>query len=64
MISKRIIRAIEELVENPESKDVRKLKGTTYYRMRVGDYRVIFDLQKKELVILILSLGNRKNIYK
>ena len=64
MISKRIIRAIEELIENPESKDVRKLKGTPYYRMRVGDYRVIFDLQKKELVILILSLGNRKNIYK
>ena len=64
MISKRIVQAIEELLENPETKDIRKLTGTPYYRMRVGDYRVIFDLQKKELVILILSLGNRKNIYK
>ncbi|MHA1111584.1 MAG: type II toxin-antitoxin system RelE family toxin [Promethearchaeota archaeon] len=64
VISKRIFRAIDDLVENPDTKDVRKLKGTPFYRLRVGDFRVIFEIQKNELIILILSLGNRKNIYK
>lgn len=64
VISKRIISAIDDLIEDPISKEVRKLKGTTYYRLRVGDYRVIFDIDKKHLIILILIVGYRKNIYK
>ncbi|MEK6945454.1 MAG: type II toxin-antitoxin system RelE/ParE family toxin [Nanoarchaeota archaeon] len=60
-LSKRISKKVLELSENPFSKDVKKLKGIFGYRLRVGDYRVIFDVEKD--VILILKIGHRKNIY-
>ena len=56
--------AIEELAENPSLKDIQKLTGTPFYRMRVGDYRVIYDIIKGKLVILIIDIGHRKKIYK
>jgi len=43
--------------------DVKKLKGYEYYRLRVGDFRVIFTKNDKELVILIIDIGNRGQIY-
>jgi mRNA interferase RelE/StbE len=42
---------------------VKRLVGTKYYRLRVGDYRVILDIQNEKLIILIIELGHRKNIY-
>ncbi|MFX0098978.1 MAG: type II toxin-antitoxin system RelE/ParE family toxin [Candidatus Hodarchaeota archaeon] len=43
---------------------IKKLVGFPYYRIRVGDYRVIFDVQDDKLIVLILEVGNRKKIYK
>jgi len=43
--------------------DVKKLKGYEYYRLRVGDFRVIFTKNDKELVILVIDIGNRGQIY-
>ena len=40
-----------------------KLVGEASYKIRVGDYRLIVDLDKNKLVILILFLGHRKNVY-
>ena len=45
-------------------KYVRKLKGIEAYKLRVGDYRLILDILDNKLVILVLKLGLRKNIYK
>ena len=60
-ISRRIIKKVEELSENPFSKDIKKLKGSDDFRLRVGDYRVIFFIGKE--TIQILKIGHRKNIY-
>ncbi len=60
-ISRRIIKKIEELSENPFSKDIKRLKGRDDFRLRVGDYRVIFSIEKD--IIQILKVGHRKNIY-
>ncbi len=60
----RIVVALERLRIRPESCDIKKLVGMSGYRFRVGDYRVIFDLEKDKLMILILQIGHRKNIYK
>jgi mRNA interferase RelE/StbE len=57
----RILQKIEELKEDPFSKDIKRLKGETSFRLRVGDYRVIFDILGDK--IFILKLGHRKNIY-
>jgi len=43
---------------------VKRLVGSKYYRLRVGDYRIILDIQQDKLVILIVEIGHRKNIYK
>ena len=60
--SKRIIKKVEELCENPFSKDIRKLKGyKNYFRLRVGDYRIIFSLEDN--LITILKVGHRQTIY-
>lgn len=60
-ISNRIFKKVEELAENPFSKDIKRLKGASSFRLRAGDYRVIFDIE--ENIILILKVGHRKNIY-
>ena len=59
----RIMGILERIRIKPE-KYVKKLVGDQGYRLRVGDYRVILDLDKNDLLILVLKIGHRKNIYK
>ena len=62
-VSKRIIRKIESTRSDPHRFFVR-LVGRTEYKLRVGDYRVIVDIEENRRVIVIRSLGHRKNIYR
>jgi len=62
-MKERVIAALERLRIRPESCDIKKLIGMQGYRFRVGDYRVIFDMEKDKLIILVLKIGHRKNIY-
>ena len=62
-IKERIVVALERLRIRPESCDIKKLVGMQGYRFRVGDYRIIFDMEKDKLIILVLKIGPRKNIY-
>ena len=62
-LSKKIFRRVEELREIPRPSGVKKLVGLPYYRIRIGDYRVIFDIQDDNLIILVLEVGHRKKIY-
>ncbi len=43
---------------------VKKLSGNKYFRLRVGEYRVIVDIQDNEFRIFIIEMAHRKNIYK
>jgi mRNA interferase RelE/StbE len=61
-VQERIIAVLERIRIRPEAY-VTKLIGYPGYRLRVGDYRVIMDIDNKELHILILKVGQRKNIY-
>lgn len=61
-VQKRIIATLERLRFNPE-KYVKRLVGIDAYRLRVGDYRVIMDINKNKLIVLVLKVGHRKNIY-
>ncbi len=59
-----IVDAIEQLAENPYH-NVKKLKGVkNLFRTRVGDYRIIFEIKDRELIIQIVHVGDRKEIYK
>jgi len=43
---------------------VKKIVGTDYYRLKVGNYRVIMDIKGNELRILVICIGHRRNEYK
>jgi mRNA interferase RelE/StbE len=55
------------LAENPAilKNNIKKLTGTkeNYYRLRVGSYRIIYEKRDKELIILIIRIGHRREIY-
>ena len=58
----RIIKSLERIRIRPESY-VTKLVGDPSYKFRVGDYRIILDIDQSKLLILIIKVGHRKNIY-
>jgi len=62
-IQERIIKAIERIRIRPEA-HIKKLVGDPGYRLRVGEYRIILDIEKEKLIILVIKIGHRKNIYK
>lgn len=55
--------AITNLKENPRPTGCKKLKGMDAYRIRVGDYRIIYEIFDKILLIDVINLGHRKDIY-
>ena len=59
----RIIKAINELAENPRPAGYRKLTGRPGYRIRIGDYRVIYNIEDKILAVFVIDIGHRKDIY-
>lgn len=62
-IQERIIHALERIRIRPEAYVI-KLVGDPAYKLRVGDYRVLLDVDKNKLLILVIKVGHRKNIYK
>jgi len=63
-IAEPIIEAISNLENDPHPNGSIKLKGRESYRIRVGDYRIIYEVIEQELIIDVIALGHRKNIYK
>ncbi len=61
-ISSRICKKVDELKKGFQSKDIKRLKGKDEFRLRIGDYRVLFSLEDD--LIIIWKVGHRKNIYK
>jgi mRNA interferase RelE/StbE len=60
----RIAASIDKLAANPRPPSCVKLVGfDSEYRIRVGDYRIIYQINDNVLVILVLEIGHRKDIY-
>ncbi|MFT4929335.1 MAG: mRNA interferase RelE/StbE [Phenylobacterium sp.] len=60
----KIIQSIESLSDNPRPHGSKKLSGRDGWRIRIGNYRVIYEIQNNQLIVLVLSIGDRKEIYK
>jgi mRNA interferase RelE/StbE len=64
-IQKRIVKRLRTLKENPRPQGVKKLAGEDdLYRIREGDYRIIYTIRDKELIVLVVKIGNRKEVYR
>jgi mRNA interferase RelE/StbE len=58
-----IKQAIYHLAENPRPSGCKKLKGRGGYRIRIADYRIIYDIFDDVLTVDVLDIGHRKHIY-
>ncbi|MBA3564082.1 MAG: type II toxin-antitoxin system RelE/ParE family toxin [Gammaproteobacteria bacterium] len=61
----RVLRAIQQLSHNPRPRGCRKLQGyDDVFRMRIGTHRVIYSIETRRLLIIILKVGHRKDVYR
>ena len=58
-----LIETIQTLSFNPRPNGCKKLKGRNGYRIRQGDYRIIYEVYDKLLIVEVIAIGNRKDIY-
>ena len=64
-IQKRIARRLRGLRENPRPHGIKKLAGEEdLYRIREGNYRIVYTIRDKELIVLIVKIGARKEVYR
>ena len=59
----RIINAVDKLKSNPRPAGTKKLKGRDGYRIRIGDYGIVYQILDSKLLINVISIGHRKDIY-
>jgi mRNA interferase RelE/StbE len=61
----RIASRIEALAENPHPQGTKKIEGEDdLYRLRVGDYRILYQVETKVLLVLIIGIGHRREVYR
>ena len=61
---KRILECIERLREDPRAEGCIKLSGQERYRVRIGVYRIIYEIQDSRLIILVVKVAHRSGVYK
>lgn len=62
---RRLSRKIDSLALDPRPDGVKKLHGEeNVYRVRDGDFRIIYQIEDRKLLILVLSVGNRRDVYR
>ncbi len=62
-VAKRIVEKTESISKDPFM-FVKMLKGFNLYRLRVGDYRVIMSIERNKMIIFVLEVGHRSNVYR
>jgi mRNA interferase RelE/StbE len=60
----RIIKKIKKLAHDPKPKGCEKISGQERFRIRQGNYRIIYSIQDDELTIWVVKIGHRRDIYR
>jgi mRNA interferase RelE/StbE len=60
----RIMERISNLQDDPRPRGCVKLSGLDYYRIRQGDYRIVYEIGDARLIVIIVKVGNRKDVYR
>jgi len=61
---KKIINAINQLIDNPRPINSKKLSASERYRLRVGDYRILYEIEDQILIVYIIKIAHRKDVYR
>jgi mRNA interferase RelE/StbE len=65
IVKRRVAPKIDSLAENPHPDDSVKLSGyKDYFRIKVGDYRIVYRIQYDRLIVLIIRIGARRDVYR
>jgi mRNA interferase RelE/StbE len=62
-VRRRIFKKLETLAINPRPAGVEKLTAVDAYRVRVGDYRIIYDIDDETTAVVVHKVGDRKDVY-
>jgi mRNA interferase RelE/StbE len=60
----RVLAAIETLATTPRPVGCVKLTGSEFWRIRVGQYRVVYAIKDTELIVTVVKVGNRRDVYR
>ena len=60
----KILKRIEALKTNPRPPGVEKLSGQALYRIRQGVYRIVYEIKNDEVVIIVVKIGHRRDVYR
>jgi len=60
----RIVRRIRGLADNPRPPGCQKLSGQDRYRVRQGEYRIVYSVEDEELIVYVVKVGHHKNVYR
>jgi mRNA interferase RelE/StbE len=60
----RILKRIEALREDPRGDGCLKLSAQERYRVRLGTYRIIYEIRDNELIVMVVKVGHRSSVYK
>jgi len=61
---RKIIKRIQSLGQNPRPDGSQKLSGKEQYRVRPGDYRIVYSIEDQDRIIDIIKIGHRREIYR
>jgi len=61
---RRILRAINALAEVPRPAGSEKLSGKERYRLRQGDYRILYEILEAEVIVVVVKVGHRREVYR
>lgn len=60
----RILSTIDSLAEEPRPPGCEKLSGQERFRVRQGNYRIIYEIEDEEVVVVVVKVGHRENVYR
>jgi mRNA interferase RelE/StbE len=60
----RIIKVLLKIEQNPRPKGVEKIRGTDFWRIREGNYRVVYHISDESRKITVLRIGHRRDVYR
>jgi len=60
----RILKRIEALRTEPRPPGVEKLSGQEKFRIRQGVYRILYEIQNNELIVVVVKIGHRRDVYR
>jgi mRNA interferase RelE/StbE len=61
---RKILARIEALREDPRPPGCVKLSGEDYYRVRQGNYRIVYEIEDDKLIVIVVKVGHRRDIYR